>query len=76
MTRTAETDPRLIASGTYQNGGWGTNHVSLTRKSGGYVVRDHHADGFWILGVRDAKAAFRDLVKYRGACVTLRRLAR
>jgi len=63
---------KIIATGTYQNGAFGTNHVSIARKSGGYVVRDHYADGFWIASAVEAKAAFRDLIGRHDTTVTLR----
>lgn len=64
---------KLIATGTYQNGAFGTNHISISRHGSGYVVRDHYADGCWWDSVADAKKAFRDLVARSGASVTFRR---
>jgi len=66
---------RIIATGSYRNGGCGNNHVSLTRGADGYVVRDHHADGFWYANVRQAKAAFRNLITRTGAAITYRQWA-
>ena len=67
---------KIVATGTYINGAFGRNHVSIVRKAGGYVVRMHAHDGFFIKCAKEAKREFRRLVTTNGVSdVTFRKWA-